>query len=274
MVSIRQALAEASLPGDAGRLEAEVLLCHCLGESRSYLYTWPERELAEDCLARYRALLAARREGKPVAYLTGRREFWSLELAVDEHTLIPRPETEVLVDWALNLELQADARVADWGTGSGAIALALASERPAWTVIASDRSAAALHVAASNRDELGLQNVELLQASWGDGQVGFGYQLIASNPPYVAEGDAHLEQGDLRFEPDSALVSGGDGLDDICQITRDAFACLSPGGWLLMEHGFDQAAAVRDLLAASGYVEVATREVPAGQERISGGRRP
>ena len=143
MVSIREALRNAALPGDSGRLEAELLLCHCLGESRSYLYARPEQVLPAAAAKRYLALLEARREGRPIAHLTGRREFWSLDLGVDDSTLIPRPETECLVEWALSLPLDSAARVADWGTGSGAVALALASERPAWMIVAGDRSAAA-----------------------------------------------------------------------------------------------------------------------------------
>jgi release factor glutamine methyltransferase len=274
MVSIRDALSAAKLPGDSGRLEAELLLCHCLGESRSYLYARPEQRLPATVLDSYRALVDARREGRPIAYLTGHREFWSLDLEVDDSTLIPRPETEILVEWALALALPADARVADWGTGSGAIALALASECPGWTVLACDRSAAALGVAARNRDRLDLRNVSLLQADWG-GALGHGsVALIVSNPPYVAVGDAHLQRGDLRFEPDGALVAGCDGLAAIRRIVGQAKCVLAPGGWLLLEHGNRQAAAVRALLDSAGFEAVTTRRDLAGEERASGGRLP
>ena len=273
MVSIREALVSAALPGESGRLEAELLLCHCIGESRSFLYTWPERAVEPGHLNAFQDLLDARRRGEPLAYLTGRREFWSLELEVDSQTLIPRPETETLVEWALSLPLGSSAVAADWGTGSGAIALALASERPGWTVIASDFSGGALTVAARNRGRLGLGNVQLVQSNWGDALSG-GFDLIVSNPPYVAQGDPHLEQGDLRFEPDSALVAGTDGLSDIRHIVVAASKGLVPGGWLLLEHGLDQGAAVRALLQDAGFVGVATRADLGGRERISGGQRP
>ena len=272
MVSIRDALTTAKLPGDAGRLEAELLLCHCLGEPRSYLYARPEQSLSAADLNRYRGLLEARRQGRPIAYLTGRREFWSLDLAVDEHTLIPRPETETLVAWALELALPGDALVADWGTGSGAIALSLASERPRWTVLATDSSDAALRVAERNRARLGLDNVMLLRADWGGPLAGAGFGLIVSNPPYVAEGDIHLEQGDLRFEPGGALVAGPDGLGAIRRIASEAGRCLANGGWLLLEHGAEQGAAVRALLVSAGFASLSTRRDLAGLERITGGQ--
>jgi release factor glutamine methyltransferase len=274
MVSIRDALSAAKLPGDSGRLEAELLLCHCLGESRSYLYARPEQRLCADVLDSYRALIDARREGHPIAYLTGHREFWSLDLEVNEGTLIPRPETETLVEWALALGLPADAPVADWGTGSGAIALALACERPGWSVLACDRSAAALSVAARNRDRLDLRNVALLQADWGRALGPDSLALIVSNPPYVSSEDSHLQRGDLRFEPDSALVAGPDGLAEIRRIVAQARRVLAPGGWLLLEHGNRQAAAVRALLATEGFAAVTTRRDLAREERASGGRRP
>lgn len=274
MTSIRELITGAQLPGDSGRLEAELLLSHCLGESRSFLYTWPEREVAGDRETAFKALVSARRAGKPVAYLTGRREFWSLELEVNEHTLIPRPETETLVAWALELSLPSDASVADWGTGSGAIALALASERPGWQLLAVDCSADALAVADANRQRLGLDNVRVARGNWGAESAPHSLDLIVSNPPYVAAGDPHLEQGDLRFEPPSALVAGEDGLDAIRRVAGDAMAALKPGGWLLLEHGFEQAPAVAELLRSSGFTDVGSRCDLAGHQRASGGRRP
>ena len=274
MSSIRELLSRAGLPGDSGRLEAELLLSHCLGESRSYLYTWPERDVPADRADAFGRLLAARRAGEPVAYLTGTREFWSLELQINQHTLIPRPETETLVEWALELPLPPDSVVSDWGTGSGAIALAMASERRDWQVLAIDSSAAALAVARSNRDRLRLANVEFALGDWGCGLAAASLDLVVSNPPYVAAGDPHLAEGDLRFEPQCALVAGGDGLDAIRRILDDAMAVLAPGGWLLLEHGHDQAAAVTALLRSAGFREVECRRDLAGVERISGGRRP
>ncbi len=270
MSSIRELLSRHGLPGDSGRLEAEVLLCHCLDKPRSYLYSHGEQPVPWEQRAAYEQLLVERRAGQPVAYLVGQREFWSLALAVNEHTLIPRPDTETLVMWALELPLPAEAAVADWGTGSGAIALALASERPDWQLSASDVSALALDVADLNRRRLGLP-VRLLQSDWGAAFADGSLDLVVSNPPYVAEGDPHLEAGDLPFEPIAALVSGRDGLDAIRRILQDALRVLKPGGWLLLEHGYDQAAAVRELLRSAGFAAVASRADLAGIERISGG---
>lgn len=272
MASISELLRAADLPGDSARLDAEVLLCHCLDKPRSYLYSHSEQPVSADQQAAYSSLLAERRAGQPVAYLTGRREFWSLGLAVNQNTLIPRPETETLVMWALDLQLPTTARVADWGTGSGAIALALASERPDWSITASDFSARALDVADLNRRRLQLP-VSLLQSDWGSAFLPDSHDLVVSNPPYVAAGDPHLDQGDLRFEPGSALVSGQGGMADILRLIRDAGRVLVPGGWLLLEHGYDQAAAVREALASVGFEQVESRQDLSGIERISGGRR-
>lgn len=274
MTSIKELITRAQLPGDSGRLEAELLLSHCLGESRSFLYTWPEREVAEDRETAFNALVSARRAGQPVAYLTGRREFWSLEFEVNEHTLIPRPETETLVAWALELSLPSGACVADWGTGSGAIALALASERPTWQLLAIDCSADALAVAGANCRRLELGNVRFALGDWGAGSAPHSLDLIVSNPPYVAAGDPHLEQGDLRFEPQSALVAGHDGLEAIRRIAGDALAALKPAGWLLLEHGFEQGPAVAELLRSEGFTDVECRCDLAGHQRVSGGRSP
>ncbi|MEP5764833.1 MAG: peptide chain release factor N(5)-glutamine methyltransferase [Halieaceae bacterium] len=274
MSSVRDLLAGSDLPGATARLDAELLLCHCLDQQRAYLYTWPERELSAAELEEFSRLMAARREGQPLAYLTGQREFWSMPLAVNEHTLIPRPETETLVQWALELPIVAAASVLDWGTGSGAIALALASERPAWQVLASDSSTAALAVAAGNASALGLDRVQFLASNWGDSFAAECCDLIVSNPPYVAAQDPHLQQGDLRFEPATALVAGADGLDAIRLIIESAGSRLRAGGWLLLEHGFDQADSVRALLQASGYQNAQSRRDLAGIERISGAQLP
>jgi len=221
------------------------------------------------------ALEVARREaGEPAAYLTGRRGFWRFELDVDAATLIPRPETELLVELALERLPQSPCRVADLGTGSGAIALAIASERPRADVVASDASAAALEVARRNAARLGLANVRFAEGSWYVPLAGERFELIASNPPYVAEGDAHLSQGDLRFEPASALASGVDGLDDIRVIAAEAPAHLVSGGWLLVEHGYDQGASVRDIFVRAGLVDVATVQDLEHRDRVTMGRAP
>ena len=272
MAEIRELLATATLPGDSARLEAELLLCHCLQQSRSYLYAWPEKKIDGERCAAYEALLVARRKGTPVAYLTGLREFWSLPLQVDAHTLIPRPETETLVEWALDLRLAEDARVADLGTGSGAIALALASERPRWQFLATDISEDALAVAGLNARRLGLGNIEFLCSDWERSLAPGSFELIVSNPPYIALADPHLGRGDVRFEPAAALRSGVDGLDALRRIIALAPAYLSSGGWLLLEHGYDQAESVRRLLQSAGFNAVVARPDLAGIDRISGGR--
>ncbi len=272
MACIRELLAGAHLAGDSAQLDAELLLCHCLQQSRSYLYTWPEREVDAGVCGDYCRLLAERRRGKPLAQLTREREFWSLLLEVDEHTLIPRPATETLVEWALALDLPAQARVADWGTGCGAIALALASERTQWQIIASDISAGALLVASRNGARLGLDQVRFVQAAWGSSQAPQSLELIVSNPPYIPDADPHLQRGDLRFEPAQALRAGADGLDAIRSIIALSAGCLHPGGRLLLEHGYDQATRVRQLLESAGFQAVTTRRDLAGHERISGGK--
>lgn len=259
------------LPEDSARRDTEVLLCHCLGKPRSWLYTWPDATVEEPALSMFNALQDARLSGQPIAYLTGEREFWSLTLKVNSHTLIPRPETETLVEWALALDLPSQARVADLGTGSGAIALALASERPDWRVLAVESSESALAVARENTQALGLTRVELLRSSWFERIEQQDFDLIVSNPPYVKEGDPHLLQGDLRFEPASALVAEQGGFADLHAIVTGSREYLREGGWLLLEHGYEQAAALRDLLVENGFSCVESRRDLAGHERVTGG---
>ncbi|MFT4613083.1 MAG: release factor glutamine methyltransferase [Bacteroidia bacterium] len=261
----------ADLPSESPRRDAEILLCYALGKSRSWLYAWPEYVLQPDESARYESLLQQRRLGEPVAYLTGEREFWSLTLKVDQRTLIPRPETETLVAWALELPVPDHAAVLDLGTGSGAIALALASERSGWQVLAIDRSADALAVARANATGAGLARVEFLQSDWFAALLGQRYHLILANPPYVAQDDPHLGVGDVRFEPRAALVADDSGMADLALLIQGAPMHLAGGAWLLLEHGYQQADAVRTLLRETGFTQVATRCDLAGQERITGG---
>ena len=259
-------------PGDSeARRDGEVLLGYCLGRPRSWLFTWPEAEVPAEPAARYRDLLARRRAGVPVAYLVGERDFWSLSLRVTRSTLVPRPDTETLVSRALALALPDDARVLDAGTGSGAIALALASERPGWRVSAVDRDPAALAVAAGNAERLGLGRVRLLESNWFAALAGERFDLVVANPPYLAADDPHLAGPALAHEPERALVAGPTGLEDLAALTAAAPAHLAPGGWLLLEHGCDQGAAVRSLLADAGFEAVATHRDLAGLERASEG---
>jgi release factor glutamine methyltransferase len=264
--------AAALLDSPTPRLDAELLLAHVLGKSRSYLHTWPERELDAPQLERYEAMLARRQAGEPVAYILGQQGFWNLELEVAAHTLIPRPDTELLVETVLALLPATPAQVLDLGTGTGAIALALASERQAWQVTGVDRVPEAVALAERNRARLKLANAGFVASHWFSALAGQRYQLIVSNPPYIAADDRHLGEGDVRFEPSSALVAGADGLDDIRLIIAQAPGYLEAGGWLLLEHGFDQAAAVRALLSARGFGAVESRRDLGGHERISLGR--
>ena len=273
MATIQSLLDSAELPASpTARLDAELLLAAVLGKPRSYLRTWPEHEPGAEQLAAFAALLERRRAGEPVAYILGHQGFWSLDLEVAPHTLIPRPDTELLVETALQLAPATSQRLLDLGTGSGAIALALASERGGWQVTGVDRIAEAVALAERNRQRLKLGNAEFRQSSWFDGLAGERFGLILSNPPYIAADDRHLGEGDVRFEPLSALVAGVDGLDDIRQIIAQAPRHLQAGGWLLLEHGYDQAEAVRELLAAAGFTAVDSRRDLGGHQRISLGR--
>ena len=248
-------------------------MAHLLGRDRSWLYAWPDHQLDEAQLVAFAQLVDARAGGHPIAHLTGRREFWSLPIVVNEHTLIPRPETEQLVEIALSLELPRTARVLDLGTGSGAIALALAAQRPGWQIIAVDSSSAALDVARDNARRLGAASIRFVHGDWFSGLPdGEKFELIVSNPPYIAAADPHLDKGDVRFEPASALVSGNGGLADLRRIVADAPPFLCPGGWLWLEHGFDQDSAVTDLLRARGFCAIQTLSDLAGHPRHSGGR--
>ncbi|UVE44715.1 peptide chain release factor N(5)-glutamine methyltransferase [Pseudomonas chlororaphis] len=275
MTIIASLLRAAQLPDSpTARLDAELLLAAALGKPRSFLHTWPERIVPSEAALTFASYLQRRRSGEPVAYILGQQGFWKLDLEVAPHTLIPRPDTELLVEAALELLAATPAKVLDLGTGSGAIALALASERPAWRVTAVDRVLEAVALAERNRQRLQLDNVTVLNSHWFSALQGERYQLIISNPPYIADADPHLAAGDVRFEPESALVAGKDGLDDLRLIIAQAPGHLEAGGWLMLEHGYDQAPAVRDLLLSQGFAEVHSRVDLGGHERISLGSLP
>lgn len=254
------------------RIDAQLLLGALLGVDRSWLMIHGDDTLGEERAQRFEHWLSARQDGVPLAYLVGEKEFHGLMLKVDRHTLVPRPDTEVLVDWALELLPEGQAsELVDLGTGSGAIALALAHRRPDAKVTAVDLSTGALAMARANGEALNLK-VEWLEGSWWQPLGGRQFDLIVSNPPYIAGDDQHLPA--LRHEPLSALTSGGDGLDSLRALIADAQAHLRPGGWLLLEHGWDQAPAVANLLRAAGFVELACRNDLGGNPRASGARRP
>lgn len=270
-MTLAQALARAATLGLA-RLDAQLLLLHALGRDpgeRAWLLAHDTDALDPQAGAAYEALCARRAAGEPLAYLVGEKEFFGLMLQVDRRVLVPRPDTETLVEWALEvLQDRPTPSLVDLGTGSGAIALALASRRPDARVQAVDRSEDALAVARANAQRLGLA-VNFRAASWLEGSA-IGLDLIVSNPPYIADADPHLAA--LGHEPLSALAAGCDGLDDLRAIVAQAPAHLAAGGWLLLEHGWDQAGAVRGLLQAAGFAQVQSRRDLAGIERASGGQ--
>jgi len=274
-MSVRALLDGAArrLSGGEARAEAELLLAHALGRSRAWLFAWPEHVPDASQVAQFGRFVDARQRGEPVAYLIGHRGFWTFDLAVSPAVLIPRPETELLVELALaRLPVDAPSRVADLGTGSGAIALALANERPRASVFATDASADALAVARANAGQLGLCNVEFAQGDWCAALGGRRFDVIVANPPYIADSDVHLAEGDLRFEPPAALSSGADGLDAIRTIVEQVPAHLVDGGWLLLEHGWNQAEAVRSLLESHGFGDIASARDAAHHERVTVGR--
>ncbi len=270
--TLAELLASIELPdSDTARLDAELLLCHAIGKPRTYLRTWPERRPDADQLRQFEQLLSQRRSGVPVAYLLGEQGFWSLQLQVSQSTLIPRPDTERLVEVALELGPSGPAKVLDLGTGTGAIALALAVECPDWQLTGVDRVAEAVTLARGNAERLQIRNAAFAQSDWFSALAGRQFDLIVSNPPYIAADDPHLQQGDVRFEPGSALVSGADGLDDIRSLVQRAPDYLQPGGWLLFEHGWQQADAVAQLLSERGFEQIESWRDLGGQQRVTGG---
>ncbi len=278
MTTIKQALEQACRrltgSGDSALPDARVLLCHTLQCPQSHLYTWPEAELGAERLAHYQTLVEQRRQGAPVAYLTGRREFWSLDFEVGPHTLIPRPETELLVETVLRkTPATAPVRLLDLGTGSGVIAIALACERPHWQITATDLSEAALKVAKRNASAHRCARIDFACGRWFEPLPPSHFDVIVSNPPYIDPQDPHLHQGDLRHEPRLALCAEEQGMADIRHLCQHAGQWLAPGGLFLLEHGYDQQQAVHDCLQQHHFEAIFQLKDLAGHIRVSGGYR-
>jgi release factor glutamine methyltransferase len=277
VTTINQALADARHQlqpvSPSPSVDASVLLCHVLGCAHSHLIAWPDRELTRQQALDYSNILHKRIEGQPVAYLTGEREFWSLSLKVTSDVLIPRPETETLVEFVLEkFSARSRMKIADLGTGSGAIACALAVEHPQWTILATDVSAAALDVARLNASSHDLENICFSQGEWFQAVTDHDFDLIISNPPYIAMNDIHLAEGDVRFEPQAALTSGEDGMDAITVLTQQASNFLVNDGWLVVEHGYDQQQLVHQRFSQAGFSAITQLSDLAGQPRMTAGK--
>ncbi len=272
-IDVALAWAQQELTGtESPAVDARALLCHCLDKPRSYLYTWPDREISDEQYMRFKELVSQRKQGNPVAYLRGYQEFWSLTLNVSAATLIPRPETELLVEKVLALNALPDPAICDLGTGTGAIAIALAKELPHATVLGVDAVPAAVALAKSNAKLNQVYNVSFKQSNWFSALQNKCFDILVSNPPYVETTSDYLHQGDVRFEPASALTSGVDGLDDIRLILTSAAKHLNQNGILLIEHGFNQGPAVADLFAQHKFSNIATFKDINNLDRITFGR--
>ena len=262
---------------DSARLDIELILCHVLQKNRTYLFTWPDKILSSEQTEQFLQFFNRRKSGEPIAHILGQREFWSLSLAVNNFTLIPRPDTELLVELVLELFAgdvpQQKRSCLDLGTGTGAIALAIASEKQDWQLVGVDKSADAVALAEKNRGQLHFNHVQIKQSDWFSAIPAQQFDVIVSNPPYIDPQDPHLVQGDVRFEPRSALVADNQGLADIELIIQQGWNYLHEQGWLLLEHGYDQGQSVRDLFYARGFMQVETRRDLGGNERVSLGRK-
>ena len=254
---------------ESAKLDAQVLLLHILQKPRSYLFTWPEHVLSDEQQSQFNVFIQRRLKGEPVAHITGLREFWSLSLEVNATTLIPRPDTETLVEQALEVTVPATAKVLDLGTGTGAIALALGSEMPSWQITAVDRVSDAVALATRNQQRLAINNVHVKQSNWFSELHGEKFNLIVTNPPYIESSDIHLNQGDVRFEPLSALVADDCGMSDIKQIITQSRDYLSSNGYLLIEHGFEQGEAVRHFFEKMAFVNIKTVKDLGNNDRVT-----
>lgn len=275
---LKQAAQRLQAAGSASpRIDAEVLLSHVLGRDRTWLYTWGDKACSLWEQARFDALVAARAQGTPVAYLTGEREFWGLRLATAPETLIPRPDTETVVELALSRATLSSGRLLDLGSGTGAIALAFASEQPRWQVVGVDVREEAVALASRNAKSLAITNAQFLKSDWFSAletleEADRRFEIIVSNPPYIAADDPHLAEGDVRFEPRSALVADADGMADLLYLVHAAQHYLMASGWLLLEHGYAQADKVREALTSAGYQNVESVRDLGGHERVTLGR--
>ncbi|MBH0032018.1 peptide chain release factor N(5)-glutamine methyltransferase [Pseudoalteromonas sp. SWYJZ98] len=271
--TLEQAIAAGAdllaLSSESAKLDAQVLLLHILQKPRSYLFTWPEHTLSDEQQSQFNVFIQRRLKGEPVAHITGLREFWSLSLEVNATTLIPRPDTETLVEQALEIALPATAKVLDLGTGTGAIALALGSEMPNWQITAVDRVSDAVALATRNQQRLAINNVHVKQSNWFSELHGEKFNLIVTNPPYIESSDIHLNQGDVRFEPLSALVADDCGMSDIKQIITQSRDYLSSNGYLLIEHGFEQGEAVRHFFEKMAFVNIKTVKDLGNNDRVT-----
>ena len=272
---LKQGTSQLSQTSDSARIDTELLLCHTLEKDRSFLFTWPDHIIDKKDVEQFQSLIKQREKGVPIAYLLGYRDFWTLSLKVSDDTLIPRPETELLVETALEkIPMGTPASILDLGTGTGAIALAIASERPLAQVIAVDVSSKALAIAKQNAVDNDISNVQFLASSWFEKIPSQRFDVIVSNPPYIENNDPHLDQGDVQYEPRLALTSGNDGFDAIRTIVAHSTAYLKANGWLIFEHGYNQAKHSQVLLSQNGnFSQIKTLSDLAGHDRISLGRK-
>ncbi len=267
----RQALSETS---SSAHLDAQVLLTHILQCNTAHLAAWPEKSLSKEQASRYLQLVQQRKKGVPVAHLTGHREFWSLNFSVNSSTLIPRPETETLIEFILKkFSDEEDLKLLDMGTGTGAIAISIAREKPEWKIFASDISEQALNLAAQNSENHQTSNITLIHSDWFNGITDHDFDIIISNPPYIADDDPHLLAGDVRFEPQSALTSGETGMDDIEHLCSRAKDHLVNNGWLIIEHGYNQKQQVADCFTENGYTDIEHKQDLSGHTRMTAGKR-
>ncbi len=272
--TLSQATQQLHAHSDSAQLDAEVLLCHCLQKTRSYLRAWPESQLEAHVAVEFQSLIAQRRQGVPVAYLTGSREFWSRNFNVNSDVLIPRPDSELLIEISLALLPKHPVKLLDLGTGSGILAITLAAERTDCQVIATDFSKHALAVAQNNAQHLNVNNIQFVHSNWLQEVRETDFFLIVSNPPYIDKNDTHLQQGDVRFEPNSALISADNGLADIHKIIMHSAAYLQDNGHVLIEHGYDQPHAVQALFTQYHYQDIYTHPDLGGNPRVTCARKP